>query len=259
MTSLKKRILRGDRLTGGWLSLSSPIAAQIMAEAGYDVLMIDLEHTASNYLSAISLMQAVQAGGGTPVIRCSSADMVDIKRTLDAGPAGIMVPNILDAAHAREVVAHCRYAPEGDRGAAPGYIRATAYYGDRVPDYLRAMREDFLLIIQVESAGAVSDIDAIAATDGVDMVFIGPADLSASLGRVGDFSSAAFTEAFARIESRTLAAGTALGCITFADWTAGRLYANGHQLVLAGADAMLLAAAAAGDRQELSAALEQQA
>ena len=127
MASLKKRILRGDRLTGGWLSLSSPIAAQIMAEAGYDVLMIDLEHTASDYLSAISLMQAVQAGGGTPVIRCSSADMVDIKRTLDAGPAGIMVPNIRDAAHAREVVAHCRYAPEGDRGAAPGYIRATAY------------------------------------------------------------------------------------------------------------------------------------
>lgn len=132
MTSLKKRILRGDRLTGGWLSLSSPIAAQIMAEAGYDVLMIDLEHTASDYLSAISLMQAVQAGGGTPVIRCSSADVVDIKRTLDAGPAGIMVPNIRDAAHAREVVAHCRYAPEGDRGAAPGYIRATAYSGNRL-------------------------------------------------------------------------------------------------------------------------------
>ena len=259
MASLRQRILRGDRLTGGWLSLTSPVAAQIMAEAGYDVLMIDLEHTASDYLTAITLMQAVQAGGSTPVIRCSSADMVDIKRTLDTGPAGIMVPNVRDASHAREVVAHCRYGPDGDRGAAPGYIRATAYSASRVQDYLRSMREDFLLIVQVESAGAVSDIDAIAATEGIDMVFIGPADLSASLGRVGDFSSAAFTEAFARIESRTRAAGTALGCITFSDWTAERLYGNGHQLVLAGADASLLAAAAGEDRRELSAALEPQA
>lgn len=254
MTSLKQRILRGDRLTGGWVSLSSPIAAQIMAEAGYDVLMIDLEHTASDYLSAISLMQAIQAGGSTPVIRASSADAVDIKRTLDTGPAGIMVPNIRDAAHAREVVAHCRYGPQGDRGAAPGYIRATAYSADRVPDYLRAMREDFLLIIQVESADAVAEIDAIAATDGVDMVFIGPTDLSACLGEVGGFASPGFVEAFARIELRTRAAGTALGCITFADWTAERLYANGHQLVLAGADGMLLAGAAAEDHRMLSAA-----
>lgn len=252
--SLRKRIRNGDRLTGCWTSLCSPIAARIMAEAGYDLAMIDLEHAPGDFLNAISLMQAVEAGGAAPVIRCSSSAAVDIKRALDAGPAGIMVPNVRDGEHARQVVAHCRYGPDGDRGAAPGYIRATGYSPERVADYLRFMAEDFLLILQVESASALADIEAITETDGVDMVFIGPADLSASLGALGEFGSAEFSAAFARIESSTLAAGKALGCIVFADWTAERLYRNGHQLVLSGADGMLLAAAAAADRRQLDAA-----
>ena len=118
------------------------------------------------------------------------------------------------------------------------------------------MAEEFLLIIQIESKEAVDAIDDIAAVEGIDMLFIGPIDLSASLGALGQFDSTEFIEAFEKIEQSVLAAGKYLGSIPFGDWDSARLYGNGHHLVLAGADTLLLRGAAGRDVQELRRACE---
>ena len=158
-----------------------------------------------------------------------------------------MVPNVRSAQEARDVVAACRYGPDGFRGAAPALLRATGY-GEHVTDYEQWMAEEFLLIIQIESKEAVEAIDDIAAVEGIDMLFIGPIDLSASLGQV---DSAEFIKAFEKIEQSVLAAGKYLGSIPFGNWDSARLYGNGHHLVLAGADTLLLREAAGRDVQEL--------
>ena len=152
------------------------------------------------------MMQALSAHQCKPMIRATSGDPADIKRVLDIGPLGMMVPNVASVREARDLVAACRYGPDGFRGAAPALLRATGY-GERVADYERWMTEEFLLIIQIESKEAVDAIDTIAAVEGIDMLFIGPIDLSASLGALGQFDSAEFIEALEKIEQSVLAAG----------------------------------------------------
>ena len=257
ISSIKSRLLEGEKITGCWTSLFSPVAAEIMANAGYDLAMIDLEHGPGSYLEAVSMIHAIESRSCQPIIRAPSSNQVDIKRVLDIGPNGIMVPNIRNITEALEVVKHCRYAPAGDRGAAPGFVRASGYesVGQKIENYLEFMRTDFLLIAQIESKQAVDDLEKIVAVDGIDMIFIGPADLSASLGKLGDFTSNEFKRAFARIESITLEAGKFLGTIPFAQWSAARLFADGHQLVVGGSDAVLLAKAAREDQESLSRAV----
>ncbi len=248
--SIKSKLRAGEKLNGCWIESFSPIATEIMALSGYDTGMIDLEHGAGSFLDAISMMQALDANGCRPMIRATSADHAVLKRVLDIGPQGMMVPNIRNVEEARNVVAGCRYGPRGVRGAAPVLLRATDY-GKRVDGYEQQMDEDFLLIGQIESKEAVDQIDAIAAVDGLDMLFIGPIDLSASLGALGQFDSDTFIDAFERIEKATLDAGKFLGCIPFAAWSSERLFRNGHHLVLSGSDTVLLRGAAEQDVKDL--------
>ena len=248
--SIKQMLHSKKRLNGCWIETFSFVAAEIMAMSGYDVAMIDLEHGAGSYLDAVSMMQAVRNHGTAPLLRVESTEPAVIKRALDVGPDGLMVPNIRTAQEARDVVAACRYGPEGIRGAAPGIIRATGY-GRDMSDYLEWMQNDFLLMGQVESSQAVEEIEGIALVDGLDMVFVGPSDLSASLGALDNFDSIVFTQALEKIEQATLAAGKWLGTIAFPGWNAGRLYKNGHSLVLSGVDTLLLRRAAEADVAEL--------
>ena len=245
-TSIKKKLENGARLNGCWLEMFNPVASEIVAMCGYDIAMIDLEHSPAAFTDAISMMQAVSNHGCAPVIRASSSDSVDIKRALDIGPSGIMVPNVKNADEAKQVVASCRYGPEGNRGAAPGIIRATGYGAD-VSAYFEFMASDFLLIAQIECREAVDEIEQIAAVDGIDMLFVGPSDLSASLGAIGQYDSTVFTTAFQRIEQQTLAAGKLLGTIPFPGYNARRLYEAGHTLVVSGTDTILLKKAAGED------------
>ena len=248
--SIKQQLRSGARLNGCWIETFSPIAAEIMAMSGYDTAMIDLEHGPGSFTEAVVMMQALSAHQCKPMIRATSADPAVIKRVLDIGPLGMMVPNVRSVEEAHDVVAACRYGPEGFRGAAPALLRATGY-GEHVADYERWMAEEFLLIIQIESKEAVSDIEAIAAVEGIDMLFIGPIDLSASLGALGQFDRAEFIQAFEGIERAVHGAGKYLGAIPFADWDSERLYRNGHHLVLSGADTLLLREAADRDVQQL--------
>ena len=245
--SVKQQLRSGVRLNGCWIESFSAVAAEIMAMSGYDTAMIDLEHGPGSLTDALVMMQALSAHQCKPMIRATRDDPVVIKRVLDIGPLGMMVPNVRSAQEARDVVAACRYGPDGFRGAAPALLRATGY-GEHVTDYEQWMAEEFLLIIQIESKEAVEAIDDIAAVEGIDMLFIGPIDLSASLGQV---DSAEFIKAFEKIEQSVLAAGKYLGSIPFGNWDSARLYGNGHHLVLAGADTLLLREAAGRDVQEL--------
>ena len=196
------------------------------------------------------MMQALSAHQCKPMIRATSGDPVVIKRVLDIGPLGMMVPNAKSVREARDVVAACRYGPDGFRGAAPALLRATGY-GQHVTDYEQWMAEEFLLIIQIESKEAVDAIDDVAAVEGIDMLFIGPIDLSASLGALGEFSTVEFVAAFENIVQSVLAAGKYLGSIPFGNWDSERLHRDSHHPVLAGAVTLLLREAAGRDVREL--------
>lgn len=248
--SIKQKLGSTPRLNGCWIETFSPIAAEIMASSGYDTAMIDLEHGPGSYLDALSMMQAVANHGCAPMIRAESADPVVIKRILDIGPMALMVPNVRTAGEARDVVEACRYGPTGHRGAAPAIIRGTGY-GKDVDGYLQWLREEFLLIGQIESAQAVEQVDDIANVEGMDMLFVGPSDLSASLGDLDNYERDEFIDAFDRIRQGALAAGKWLGTIAFRGWDAERLYREGHNLVLSGADTLLLRQAAEKDVENL--------
>ncbi len=244
--STKQRLINGEKLNGCWIGMFSAIASEIIALSGYDVGIIDLEHGPGSFTEAVAMMHALNNHRCTAMVRASSSNMVDIKRALDIGPAGLMVPNVRNAGEATEVVAACRYGPQGVRGAAPRIIRASSY-GKHITEYLDFMATEFLLIAQIESAEAVEQVDEIAAVDGIDMLFIGPTDLSAALGQIGQYDSDRFKKAIKKIEVATLAAGKLLGTIPFPGWDAERLYQNGHSLVLSGSDLALLQQAAEAD------------
>jgi 2-keto-3-deoxy-L-rhamnonate aldolase RhmA len=254
--SVKQRLKKGNRLNGCWIEMFNPIAAEIVAMSGYDTAFIDLEHGPGSYTEAISMMQAVSIPnkandhGCAPMLRVSSSDIVDIKRALDIGPEGIMVPNVRSVDEARSTVEACRYGPAGNRGAAPRIIRASGY-GDDMAGYADYMATEFLLIAQIETEQAVNQIEQIAAVEGIDMLFIGPSDLSASLGAIGDYESSKFNDAFDRIEQATLEAGKLLGTIPLPNRDPARLFKAGHTLVISGGDTILLQQAAGQDVERM--------
>lgn len=249
--ALKGRLLAGERLHGCWIEAFSPVMTEIVAQSGYDVVIVDLEHGPGSIMDAVSQLQVLAAYECAPLIRVPSADSSVIKKAMDIGPAGLMVPDIRTARQARDLVSACRYGPRGSRGAAPSLVRASGY-GRNLERYLDGVDDGFLVIGQIESREGAGNVAEIAAVDGLDMLFLGPADLSASLGALGDFASEAFTDTFSGLERATLDAGKWLGCIPFHDRDAARLYANGHHLVMSGVDTRLLREAAETDVMNLN-------
>ena len=247
---IKQRLEAGEKLNGCWIEMYHPVASEIIAMSGFDIAFIDLEHGPGTYSDALTVMQAIRAFPCAPMIRVGSSNVVDIKRTLDIGPAGIMVPNVQTADEARRTVKACRYGPDGIRGAAPGIIRATDY-GTNVEDHLRFMAEDFMLIAQIESRQAVENIEQIVQVEGIDMYFIGPSDLSASLGKIGDFESSEYRDAYTHIIETVKAAGKFLGIVPVPGCSLKQQYQDGHNLILGDADTMLLKQAAAENLKKI--------
>ena len=235
-----KAKLRGDGpAVGCWLELMSPIVAEIVAGAGYDCVLIDMEHGAASYGDAIAMMQAVAASGAAPLVRVPANDPVALKRTLDTGVSGVMVPGIDSKAEAEAAVAACHYPPRGTRGMAPSIVRASGY-GRHWRDYVREIGERLLVMLQIESAEAVAEVEAIAAVEGVDMLFIGPFDLSASLGHVGEPDHPEVLAAIERVEAVAKQAGCLLGTIPTGARPLETLLERGHDLILPDADLAIL-------------------
>lgn len=169
---------------GSWLTLSSPAIAEIMADAGFDWLCVDLEHTSTDYKEAQLLIMAIQSKGLKAFVRVGGNDPLIIKRVLDAGADGIIVPSVNSALEAKNAIEAVRYPPTGKRGV--GLARAQDY-GFGFESYRDHKIKDIKLIVQIEHISAINELDAIIQTEGVDGTFIGPYDLSGSLGKPGQW------------------------------------------------------------------------
>jgi 4-hydroxy-2-oxoheptanedioate aldolase len=235
----KKRLLTGARCHGCWLHMCSPIAAEVLALAGYDALIIDQEHGSANLVGAVGIMQAMSATPAAPIVRAPWNDPVALKRILDTGPDGVMVPSINSADEARAAVAACRYPPGGTRGAAYGLVRASDY-GMAAQSYAEAAQENLLVICQIETAQAVDAIPEIAAVDGVDMLFIGPIDLSGSIGKLGRFGDPDVVALRQRAEDAIKASGKLLGGLAVPNLSIAEMAEAGYNFITAASDVTLL-------------------
>ncbi len=234
---LKAALARGDVQIGCWLSMAHSPTAEIAAAAGYDWVLIDAEHGPNDVGSIQAQLIAVEGQGAEAAVRVPSNDAVWLKRVLDLGARSVLVPMVESAAEAEAAVRTCRYPPDGVRGVA-GLTRAAGY--GAIADYTTRANAEICVIVQAESARAVEQIDAIAAVDGVDAVFIGPADLSASLGHPGRPDHPEVTAAIAHLAARTRAAGKAVGMIGFNPAAIPAMRDAGGTLLAIGSDIVLL-------------------
>lgn len=190
--NLKQKIFTGDTLHGSWINLGSTVAAEIMGNAGFDWVLIDLEHGAGNEGIMYQQLQALESTAATVLVRIEELSRPKAQHILDAGAAGIMFPRIENATEAGIAVSLLYYPPKGIRGMAK-MIRASGF-GKSVNDY-EEMQQNMICIVQIETENALNDINAIAAIDGVDVLFVGPSDLTMALGIFNQFDHARYQEA----------------------------------------------------------------
>jgi 2-dehydro-3-deoxyglucarate aldolase/4-hydroxy-2-oxoheptanedioate aldolase len=214
-----------------------------MSRAGFDWLIIDMEHGPGDILTLISQLQAMNGSGVVPLVRAPWNDFVAIKRILDAGVYGILFPYINTKAEAEAAVRACKYPPAGIRGVA-GSPRA-AGYGQNPKEYLTQANDEILIITAVETPEAVANLDEILAVEGLDGIFIGPMDLATSMGHPFDPAHPDVQETIGQIETKVLAAGKFLGTIA-GNWEQAQArYNKGYQLLMLMADGVALGKLAA--------------
>jgi 4-hydroxy-2-oxoheptanedioate aldolase len=235
-----QRLRDRDLLIGTFAGLGSPVVANLLAIAGLDWVLFDLEHGAGDEGLLQSQMLAAEADGAAAVARTETFERIRIGRVLDLGARGVMLPRVDSAAQAAEAMAHLRYPPDGDRGVA-GANRARRF-GLRT-DPFAAANGEIAGIVQIESAQAVAEVDAIAAVPGVDALFVGPNDLSHSLGVPGDLDAPVFRDAVQRVLAAAREHGRAAGILAPTPERARAFIAEGFTLVALGNDATLLAGA----------------
>ncbi len=243
---LKDKLAAGRPALGCWLHLDCPAAAEVVALAGYDLVVIDHEHGAGTLAGAVALMQAVSATPAAPVLRVPANDAVYLKRALDAGVEGVMIPAVDDAEAARRAVAASLYPPAGERGVAYPIVRASDY-GLRGEAYAAQANRNLVVMCQIESPRAVDNVEAIAAVAGVDVLFIGPFDLSAAMGKPGRFDDPEVVAAIARAEDAIRASGRTMGGIARANDDVRAMVARGYGLVVGASDVTLLREGARAD------------
>lgn len=218
---------------GTWIMSASPIVAEAVGHAGFDWGVIDMEHTPLDMMEVVHMLQALAATRMVPVVRVPWNDTVMVKRVLDAGATTVLFPFVQNAAEAQRAVAATRYPPEGQRGMA-GMSRASKF--GTVPHYLTTANRHMGVIVQLETAQAIERIDAIADVDGVDGLFIGPADLSASMGYVGQLTHPAVMDRMAQAVLRCKAAGRPVGTIGGDPESVAQYRAAGFDYVAVGSD-----------------------
>lgn len=239
--TFKVALSRGDTLYGFWLALADAYSAEVCAGAGFDWLVIDGEHAPNDLRSILRQLQAVAPYPSAPVVRPPVGDPVLIKQLLDIGARNLLIPMVETATQARELVAATRYPPRGIRGVGSALARASAFSRDA--EYLQHADEGVCLLLQVESATALTALDEIAAVEGVDGVFVGPADLAASFGHLGNPGHPEVQAAIRVAAGRIRAAGKAAGILATDEGAARRYLEWGYSFVAVGVDVTLLARA----------------
>ncbi|TKC78086.1 2-dehydro-3-deoxyglucarate aldolase [Trinickia terrae] len=239
--AFRASVVKRERQIGCWASLASPITTELLGTIGFDWLLLDAEHAPNDELTLIPQLMALKDSVTAPMVRPPSNDSVVIKRLLDAGFFNLLIPFVDSAADARRAVAATRYPPQGMRGVSVGQ-RGNRY--GAVADYLEVANDNICVAVQIESRAAVEAIDEIAAVDGVDAVFIGPSDLAASYGHLGNASHPDVQQAIAHVFERAKAAAKASGILAPVREDAERYLAMGGTLVAVCADMGLLRGAA---------------
>lgn len=229
--TFKAALKRFELQRGLWCTMRDQLAAEMMADCGFDWMMFDTEHSPMDAVSLLPLLQAVAPYPVTPIVRPTHLDAAEIKKLLDIGAQTILVPYVQTPEEAAEAVAAVTYPPEGIRGVA-GLTRATRFA--TIPGYHRKAREEICLLVQVETRSAMERIEEIAAVPGVDGIFIGPADLAASLGYPGEPNHPEVTKAVLESIRRIRAAGLPPGILTLSPEVreqaieAGAVFVAGH-------------------------------
>ena len=208
MRSLKSKLVEGQVTVGSWLTLAHPAIAEIMSRAGFDWLTIDLEHSVITIREAEEIIRVVELLGVIPLARLSANDPVQIKRVMDAGAHGVIVPMVNSIADAEAAVEAVRYPPMGKRGV--GLARAQGY-GSSFERYREWVNQESVVVVQVEHIEAVDNLEAILSVEGVDGFIVGPYDLSGSLGVPGQFDHPSMKKSMERIRTVGLASGKAFG------------------------------------------------
>jgi len=236
--AFKHALKDGKAQIGLWSSLSSNYSVEVIAGAGFDWILLDLEHSPNDLESLLAQLQAAAPYPTHPVVRVPWNDMVAMKRILDVGAQALLIPYVSTADEARAAVAHTRYPPKGVRGVA-GTTRATRF--GRIKDYAKRAHEEICVLVQVETQAAVDNIESICAVDGVDGVFIGPADLHASMGYTGEIANPKVKPLIDDAVRRIRKAGKAPGILTPSEEDARRWLDCGALFVAVGADVGILA------------------
>jgi 4-hydroxy-2-oxoheptanedioate aldolase len=234
----KKALKAGKAQIGLWSSLSSSYTVEVIAGAGFDWILLDTEHSPADLENLLAQLQAAAPYPSHAVVRIPWNDMVIMKRVLDIGAQSLLVPYVSSAAEAKSAVSFTRYPPAGVRGVA-GTTRATRF--GRVKDYARRAHEEICVLVQVETQAALDNIEAICAVDGVDGVFIGPADLHASMGHAGEIANAKVKPLIDDAIRRIRKAGKAPGILTPNEADAKHWLECGALFVAVGADVGILA------------------
>ncbi|MHB2027889.1 MAG: HpcH/HpaI aldolase family protein [Acidimicrobiales bacterium] len=239
--SFVQRVRRGDYLRGTFLNLGSTLAAEVCALSGFDWLLVDLEHGAGGE-EGLSGQLLAGAAHVVPVIaRSESAERIRVGHLLDLGVQGVMFPRLETPDEVREALAHLWYPPRGDRGIA-GYNRARQFGGDGLST--EVVNEAIVAIVQVESAVAVKNLDEIAALEGLDVLFVGPADLSAALGVAGQYEHPLFTKALEQVVAAAARNDVAAGIFVGDPNHVPTYRDRGFRFVAVGSDSSLLRDAA---------------
>jgi 2-keto-3-deoxy-L-rhamnonate aldolase RhmA len=240
---MRESLRSGEAVVGTWVSLADPAVAELLAP-DFEFVVLDTEHTPNTLETVANCARAVDAapGDALPIARVAWNDPVRIKRILDLGVGGVMVPMVETPDEAEAAVAACRYPPDGIRGMAAARAHD---YGRSFDEYVERANDDVLTILQVETEEGLSNVEEIDAVDGVDALFVGPADLSANLGVLGEWESDAFVDGVERIVTAAQDAGTPVGTLGVDVDQLRAFDSFDYDYVIAGVDAAMLLGGAA--------------
>lgn len=231
--SFKRDLLAGKKLIGCWSSLANSVTTEVLGVAGFDWILLDAEHAPNDVRSLIPQLMALKDSASAPVVRPSTNDVVEIKRLLDAGFYNFLIPYVESVEAARSAVAATRYPPAGVRGVSVS--QRSNRYGS-VPDYFNAINDNIAVMLQIESRAGVAAAAQIAVLDGVDGLFIGPSDLAAGYGHLGNANHPDVQAAMASVFAAAKAAGKPVGILAPVEADARRYLEMGASFVAVGSD-----------------------
>ena len=236
---LKEKLSNKNKTLGCWTSLDNEITSELLALVGFDFLLIDHEHGYGDVSGITRQLQSIKETNCSALVRMPRDDEVYVKKSLDSGVNCLMFPAVNNKREAKNIVEMCRYAPNGYRGVAPGMIRATNY-GLDIKRYFDNFEKSLLIACQIETLEGVSNIREIGEVDGVDMLFIGPMDLSANMGKFGKFEDPSFVKTIEEAKEKIFQSKKFSGIIPYGNYSWKDLFNSGFDLTTAGTEIALL-------------------